>query len=87
MRAHGAGTASRYTASRRPLELALVVPVPDFSAARREEARLKGLTKAQKESLLVVEMARAVPLPDHAAIALEVQLADGGGGEPEVPGG
>jgi len=84
LRAHAAGRASRYTASRRPLSLALVLPMADFSAARREEARLKRLTKGQKESF-VLEMARVVPQPDHAALALEAQLADGRGAQPEVP--
>ena len=39
--AHRAGTASRYTRSRLPVELAAVVPVPDRSSALREEARIK----------------------------------------------
>lgn len=86
LRAHGAGSASRYTASRRPLTLALVLPVADHRAARREEARIKRLTKLAKESL-VLEMARAVPLPDDTALALEAQLADGRGAEAEVPAG
>jgi putative endonuclease len=46
--AHRAGTASRYTRSRRPVELAAVVPVPDRSAAMREEARIKQLSRAEK---------------------------------------
>jgi putative endonuclease len=50
--AHEAGTASRYTRSRRPLELALVVPVRDRSAALREEARIKRLPRAEKLSLI-----------------------------------
>jgi putative endonuclease len=86
LRAHEAGSASRYTASRRPLTLALVLPMPDFRAARREEARVKRLTKGQKESL-VVEMAGVVPQPDDAAFTLEAQLADGRSAEPETPAG
>ena len=86
LRAHGAGRASRYTASRRPLSLALVLPMPDHRTARREEARVKRLTKLQKESL-VIEMACVVPQPDDAALALEAQLADGRGAEPEAPAG
>ena len=86
LRAHVAGNASRYTASRRPLILALVLPMADHSAARREEARIKRLGKPAKESL-VLQMARAVPLPDHAALALEPQLADGRGAEAEMPAG
>jgi len=50
--AHRAGTASRYTASRRPLELARVMPVADRSAALREEARIKSLPRAAKLELV-----------------------------------
>jgi putative endonuclease len=46
--AHRAGTASRYTRSRGPVELAAVVPVADRSAALREEARIKRLPRFAK---------------------------------------
>jgi putative endonuclease len=46
--AHLAGTASRYTRSRRPVELAAVIPVADRAAALREEARIKHLPRAEK---------------------------------------
>jgi putative endonuclease len=49
---HRAGTASRYTASRRPVELALAIPMADRTAARREEARIKRLRRAAKLALL-----------------------------------
>jgi putative endonuclease len=49
---HRAGTASRYTASRLPVELALAMPMPDRTAARREEARIKRLDRAGKLALL-----------------------------------
>jgi putative endonuclease len=49
---HRAGKASRYTASRLPVELALVLPMPDRSAARREEARIKRLDRAGKLALI-----------------------------------
>jgi putative endonuclease len=49
---HRAGKASRYTASRLPVELALVLAMPDRTAARREEARIKGLDRAGKLALL-----------------------------------
>jgi putative endonuclease len=49
---HRAGTASRYTASRLPIELELAIAMPDRSAARREEARIKGLPRAAKLALL-----------------------------------
>jgi putative endonuclease len=50
--AHRSGTASRYTRSRRPVELALVVWVADRSAALREEARIKRLPRAAKLQLI-----------------------------------
>jgi putative endonuclease len=46
--AHRAGTASRYTRSRLPVELAAVMPVADRSAALREEARIKRLGRTAK---------------------------------------
>jgi putative endonuclease len=52
MKLHAAGRASRYTASRLPVELALATPMADRSAARREEARIKRLTRAQKLALV-----------------------------------
>jgi putative endonuclease len=48
LRAHRAGTASRYTRSRLPVELAAVLPVADRSAALREEWRIKRLSRAEK---------------------------------------
>ncbi|MET0510989.1 MAG: GIY-YIG nuclease family protein [Thermoleophilaceae bacterium] len=50
--AHRAGTASRYTRSRRPVEVALVIAVADRSAALREEARIKRLPRAAKLGLI-----------------------------------
>ena len=50
--AHRSGTASRYTRSRRPVELALVISVADRSAALREEARIKRLPRAAKLRLI-----------------------------------
>ena len=50
--AHRCGTASRYTRSRRPVELAVVIPVADRSAALREEARIKRLPRAAKLELI-----------------------------------
>lgn len=49
---HRAGRASRYTASRLPVELALSLPMPDRAAARREEARIKALDRRAKLALL-----------------------------------
>lgn len=49
--AHNAGTASRYTRSRRPVEVLASVSVADKSAALREEARVKRLKRPQKLAL------------------------------------
>jgi putative endonuclease len=49
---HRAGTGSRYTSSRLPVELELALPMPDRTAARREEARIKRLSRAAKLALL-----------------------------------
>jgi putative endonuclease len=50
--AHRSGAASRYTASRRPVELALVISVTDRFATLREEARIKRLPRAAKLRLI-----------------------------------
>ena len=49
---HEAGTASRYTRRRRPVELAVAFSVADRSAALREEARIKRLPRAEKLALV-----------------------------------
>src|SRR3954451_15700891 len=50
--AHAGGRASRYTASRLPVELAAAWELESASAARRMEWRIKQLTRAQKLALL-----------------------------------
>jgi putative endonuclease len=54
---HRAGTASRYTASRLPVELVYAATMADRTAARREEARIKMLDRASK--LALIDAARA----------------------------
>jgi putative endonuclease len=49
---HRSGRASRYTRSRRPVELAVLIPVADRTAALREEARIKRLPRAAKLHLI-----------------------------------
>jgi putative endonuclease len=51
--AHARGRASRYTASRRPLELAAVWRLPSRAHARRAEWALKQLTRSEKERLVM----------------------------------
>jgi len=49
---HRAGRASRYTASRLPVELVLAVAMADRTAAMREEARIKSLDRSAKLALI-----------------------------------
>jgi putative endonuclease len=56
---HRAGVASKYTASRLPVELAVALAMPDRSAARREEARIKGLDRAGRLALLQQALAES----------------------------
>jgi putative endonuclease len=55
MARHRTGKASRYTASRLPVELAVVLPMADRTAARREEARIKMLPRADKLELIATQ--------------------------------
>jgi len=61
LREHHAGTASRYTTSRRPVELAAAFPAENFSAARREEARIKRLNRSEKLKLMQSTRQRLEP--------------------------
>jgi predicted GIY-YIG superfamily endonuclease len=49
---HQAGTASRYTASRLPVELAWAQVMPGRGAARRRETLIKKLGRREKLALL-----------------------------------
>jgi putative endonuclease len=57
---HAAGKASRYTASRLPVELALATQMPDRGSAMREEARIKRLARTEKLELVEHHAARAL---------------------------
>lgn len=50
--AHRAGRGSRYTRSRLPVELAGAFEFPDATSARREEARIKSLSRDEKLALV-----------------------------------
>lgn len=52
LEAHRAGTGARYTRSRLPLDLALTLEMPDEASARREEARIKRLSRREKVALI-----------------------------------
>jgi putative endonuclease len=49
---HQAGTASRYTASRLPVQLAWAQEMPNRRAARRTETLIKKLRRTEKLALL-----------------------------------
>jgi putative endonuclease len=52
LEAHRAGRGARYTRSRLPVTLAAAFAMPDEGSARREEARIKRLSRKQKLALL-----------------------------------
>jgi predicted GIY-YIG superfamily endonuclease/ribosome-associated toxin RatA of RatAB toxin-antitoxin module len=56
LRQHQAGTASRYTRRRRPVELVWRAECADRSDALRVEARIKQLTRAEKRVLIGAEV-------------------------------
>ncbi len=49
---HNAGTASRYTRSRRPVVMIYRQPAPGHGPALRREAAIKKLARGEKEKLL-----------------------------------
>ncbi|HET7833695.1 MAG TPA: GIY-YIG nuclease family protein [Gallionella sp.] len=49
--AHNAGTASKYTRARGPVELAYVEPCADKSAALKREMQIKQMPRSVKQSL------------------------------------
>jgi putative endonuclease len=55
---HGAGRASRYTRARLPVEMVWSREVESWSAALREEVRIKRLRRAAKEALVDAVSAR-----------------------------
>jgi len=51
LEAHGAGTASKYTRGRRPVRLVCEIGSwPTRGAALKHEARMKGMTRLQKQA-------------------------------------
>ena len=61
---HHAGSASRYTASRRPVEIAIAFPMASRTEARREEARIKRLDRAAKLALIAGDPG---PVPNQSS--------------------
>jgi len=56
---HADGKASRYTASKLPVELVAAWPMPTRGAAMREEARIKRLSRVEKLALVASASAQA----------------------------
>ena len=50
--AHNAGTASKYTRARLPVELVFAAPCADRSAASKREMEIKSLKRAEKLVLI-----------------------------------
>jgi putative endonuclease len=65
LRRHAAGTASAYTRSRRPVALAVALAMPDRTAARREEARIKALDRRAKQALIDAAQAQGNTGAEH----------------------
>ena len=55
---HNAGTASRYTRSRRPVVLVYQKRVADQSSALKREAAIKKLSREDKEALVAAKSVR-----------------------------
>ncbi len=58
LREHLAGKASRYTRSRLPVDLTWSLEVETWSAALREERRIKRLRRLKKEELIAEGLVR-----------------------------
>ena len=57
-RQHNSGRGARYTKTRRPVKMVYLEPHPDRSVAQKREIKIKKLSRAQKEAL-VVEYSKA----------------------------
>jgi len=52
-RQHNAGKGARYTKPRRPVKIVYLEPQPDRSTAQKREIKIKKLTRARKEALII----------------------------------
>ena len=67
--AHRTGRASRYTASRLPVELAMTMAMGDRTAARREEARIKALDRSAKLALIAANADRRASIGGDGGVS------------------
>jgi putative endonuclease len=63
LRQHNAGVASKYTQRRRPVEYAVLMEAADRSAALREEARIKRLSRHEELALVEKSLWEQAALP------------------------
>lgn len=59
--AHRAGRGARYTRSRLPVTIAAVLELSDATSARREEARIKRLSRGEKLALATTQESSVEP--------------------------
>jgi putative endonuclease len=52
LEAHRSGRGARYTRNRLPVDVVAVLELPDAGSARREEARIKRLSRPEKLALI-----------------------------------
>ena len=52
-RQHNTGKGAHYTKTRRPVKLVYLEPQPDRSTAQKREIKIKKLTRARKEELII----------------------------------
>jgi predicted GIY-YIG superfamily endonuclease len=65
---HRAGRASKYTASRLPVDIAFARALEDRAAARREEARIKSLSRREKLALIAADERAGGKSAPHAGV-------------------
>ena len=63
---HNAGTASRYTRSRRPVKLVYQEPQHSQSLALRREAAIKKLTRRQKLAMIRGQRGRRIAVAERS---------------------
>lgn len=68
LKAHNAGTASKYTASRRPVELVYLELCPTKQAAMKREAEIKRMSRKKKLQLLDEKKMRLEKLPGSLTV-------------------
>ncbi|MGZ5340367.1 MAG: GIY-YIG nuclease family protein [Solirubrobacterales bacterium] len=68
LEAHRDGRGARYTRSRLPVELAGVFELPDAASARREEARIKQLSRDEKLALIAESLSSAAGRDQRGAV-------------------